>query len=223
MQPTRFISILMTLGASVALGATATFLPVGSTTVPPGTDVKFDIVLSVETISSFEAADVVIGTAQASDLLFAYATEWDAAFFNITPPTLDPPFYAQGVFVGGNNPTPVGATLRLGTITLKTTGMAEGAYTVMVSSATDSGVSKLSRGDLRDLLNGAATFTIECIAADADCDGDFDLIDFGGVQRCLLGPGQGVSPVCQRYDTDADGDVDMMDAGTLLVGFTGSR
>jgi len=211
----------MTFGASVVLGATATFLPVGLTTVPPGMDVTFDIVLGVEAISSFEAADVVIGTDQASDILFAYAPEWDAAFFNITPPTPDQPFYAQGVFVGGNNPVPVGASLLLGTITLKTTGMTEGTYTVMINSAIDGGISKLSREHDRDLLHGEATFAIKCIAADADCDGDFDLIDFSGLSSCLLGPAQSVAPQCQRYDTEPDGDVDMMDARALLVGFTG--
>jgi hypothetical protein len=213
----------MTLGASFALGATATFLPLGSTTVPPGTDVKFDVVLSVATISAFDAADMVIGSHQATDVSLAFSAEWDAAFANVIMVSDPLGFYPQDVFASGNNTVSVGASLKLGTITLNTTGLGEGTYNVMISSAIDRDNSKLSRGDLRDLLSGAATFDIECIAADADCDGDFDLPDFGGLRSCLLGPGQGVSPQCQRYDTDADGDVDMMDAGTHLLGFTGAR
>lgn len=223
MRSIRTLSIVvMTVGASVTLGATATFTPVGPTTVSPGTDVKFEIALSVGSISSFDAADVVIGTADASDLSFIYAPEWDAAFFNITPPTLDPPFYAQGVFVGGNNPVPVGTSLKLGTITLKTTGMAEGTYTVMISSATDGGVSKLSRGDLRDFLNGTATFTILCFF-NPDCDSDVDAEDYRALRSCLTGPAGSASPACRRFDRNLDGHVDLLDVGAFFAAFSGAH
>lgn len=223
MRHARFISMLLALGASVALGATATFLPVGPTTVPPGTDVRFDVRLSVATIAAFDAADVVIGSPNAANVSLTYSTEWNAAFAHVIAPLQDVGFYAQDVYASGNNPTSVGASLKLGTITLSTAGLAEGVYTVMISSSTDHGISKLSKGDLRDLVNGAATFIIECIAADANCDGDFDLFDFSGLPSCLQGSGNSVSSLCQRYDTDGDGDVDMMDARTLSMGFTGSR
>ncbi len=223
MRHARFIGLSLALGASAALGAAATFLPVGPTTVPPGTEVQFDVSLSVATIASFDAADVVIGSPNATNVSFAYSPEWNAAFAQVIAPLQDVGFYPQDVYASGNNPTSVGTSLKLGTVTLDTRGLAEGVYSVMISSATDHGISKLSKGDLRDLVNGSATFTIECIAADADCDGDFDLVDFSGLPSCLQGSGHSVSPLCRRYDTDGDGDVDMVDARTLSMNFTGAR
>lgn len=211
------------LGIASALGATASFLPVAGTTVPPGTDVVFDIVVQVGSLTSFDAADIVIGAPDAGEVLFTYAPEWDQAFLNITGPLNDVGFYPQDVFVGGNNPSTVGTSLRLGTVTLKTSGLAEGTYIVQISNTIDGGVSKLSRGDLRDPLNGSATFTIQCASIDSDCDGDLDLIDYTDMPSCVTGPGQTASSSCLRFDADGDNDVDLSDVQSDFTDFTGSH
>lgn len=211
------------LGVASALGATANFVPLAATTVPAGTDVTFDVFVNVGSLTSFDAADVVIGAPDVSEVLFTYAPEWDQAFLNITSPLSDVGFYAQDVFVGGNNPSPVGTSLRLGTVTLKTHGMTEGAYTVQISNAVDGGISKLSRGDLRDPLNGSATFTIQCTSIDLDCDGDFDLIDYADLPSCVAGPGQSAASSCLRFDADGDNDVDLADVRLSMASFTGGQ
>jgi hypothetical protein len=94
---------------------------------------------------------------------------------------------------------------------------------VQIDPTLDGGVSKLSRGDLRDSLSGFANFTVQCVAADVNCDGDLDLLDHGSFTSCLTGPGVSVSALCQRFDIDADGDVDLQDARSQFISFTGTR
>jgi hypothetical protein len=47
---------------------------------------------------------------------------------------------------------------------------------------------------------------------DYDFDGDVDLIDLAGFQRCFTGPGPAaVAPCCRMFDSEPDGDVDGAD------------
>ena len=211
------------IGMAGATGGTVTFAPVGSTTVGPGENVRFDIIVTTQVLQGFDAADVVVGTPDAGDMAFEFSPEWDAAFLNLTGPVNNVGFYPRDVFVGGNNPTAVGASLRIGTLTVGTTGLGSGTYSLEVSSVTDGGISKLSRGDLRDLLTGSTTFIVACAAADVDCDGDVDLVDFRDLYQCVSGPGVMVATSCIHYDTDADQDVDLMDAQQHMLRFTGIR
>ena len=210
------------LSATVLLGATATFTPVGPTIVEPGTGVTFDVTLSVSSIASFDAADVVIGASNAHSLVFTYSPEWDVAFANVTDPLAGVGFYSTDIFVGGNNPSAIGTSLRIGTVIVDTQRMPPGVYSVQINSTVDQGVSKLSRGDLRDPLNGSTTFTVLCAAMDSDCDGDVDLIDTGGLPSCLGGPGNSASSGCQGFDFDEDHDVDLRDWQMQMTRFTGS-
>jgi hypothetical protein len=57
---------------------------------------------------------------------------------------------------------------------------------------------------------------------DFDGDGDVDLADYGGFQRCFTGPGAGsIAPGCERVDFDSDVDVDLDDYAEFEVRFTG--
>jgi hypothetical protein len=46
---------------------------------------------------------------------------------------------------------------------------------------------------------------------DADEDGDVDLLDFGGLQRCSFGPEPALPAECYLFDLDLDLDVDLFD------------
>lgn len=178
-----------------ALGAIATFTPVGPTQVPPGTNVVFDVTVSVVTLTEFNTADIIIGSNDAANVGFAYSAAWSAAFANVTSPQFAVGFYDQDVFVGGNNPTPVGATLLLGTVTLTTTGMTSGTYQVMISNTID-GLSNLGLDGQPESLNGSAAFTVA-----AECQVDGDCEDFIGCttnrcigQACKFIPDDGLCP-----------------------------
>ncbi len=154
-------TLAVSMLATAAWGATATFTPLGPTTVPPGTDVLFEVTVAVETLGSFDAADAIIGSNDAADIGFEYSAEWSAAFSNVTPPVFDVGVYDQDVFVGGNNPNPVGSSLLLGTVTVSTTGLSQGAYDVTIDNALDFGVSTLALAGVSEPLVGTGTFTIE--------------------------------------------------------------
>jgi len=96
--------------------------------VLPGTQGKFDVTFTVQSLSAFKNADALIGSAAlpggASRFTFTYSTEWNNAFVNKTTPA---PFgmYNQDIFVGGNTPTVAAgyASLLVGTLTIDTTGL----------------------------------------------------------------------------------------------------
>jgi len=57
---------------------------------------------------------------------------------------------------------------------------------------------------------------------DYDFDGDVDLIDLAGFQRCFTGPGPAtVTPCCRMFDSDPDGDVDGGDFVAFNRAFAG--
>ena len=65
----------------------------------------------------------------------------------------------------------------------------------------------------------------ECDAlppADSDFDGDIDLIDLAGFQRCFTGPGPAKpAPCCRMFDSEPDGDVDLADFVAFRGVFSG--
>jgi hypothetical protein len=67
-----------------------------------------------------------------------------------------------------------------------------------------------------------AQIEIPCPPFDGDCDGDVDLIDLAGFQRCFTGPGPAtVAPCCRMFDSDPDGDVDGGDFVAFNRAFAG--
>ncbi len=219
----RWMAVMTVLGATVSLGATATFTPVGSPTAMPGTPVAFTVTVATEILGAFDSADIVIGSNDASDVAFAYSAAWESAFSNVTPPTADVGLYAQDIFVGGNHNAPVGALLVLGTATVDTTDMVEGTYQVRIDPGLAPDVSSLVLEGVHEDLQGAGEFTIACAFADPECDNDVDLADYNGIQACVEGPGTTASPACERYDDDGDGDVDLGDLNAFVRQFTGAK
>lgn len=213
-------AILLT--GEIGHGATATFVPVGPTVVAPGDSVRFEVVLTTTAMAGFSAADVIIGSQQATNILFVYSPAWTLAFQNVTAAIPDV-FYPQDVFVGGNNPTSVGTTLLLGTVTVDTHGMVEGSYTVRVDPAIDHGFSRLSLGDARDPIVGTATFDVKCPSGDVECDADLDLLDYTVFETCFAGPEVILEGLCLTFDFNGDGDVDLEDVAQFANGFTGVR
>ena len=205
-----------------SLGATATFTPVGQTVVTPGTPVVFNVSVAAQTLSGFDAADIVIGSNAASDLSFAYSLAWQAAFNRVTPPT-PLGLYAQDVFVGGNNPLSVGQSMALGTLTVHTVGLVEGTYDVRVDANLRPDLSSLVLAGVHEDLSGIGTFTIACAAADPQCDNDVDLNDYQLLHPCITGPEQVPQNRCLRYDMDGDADVDFGDLADFFAQFTGAN
>ncbi len=62
----------------------------------------------------------------------------------------------------------------------------------------------------------------ECTMADADDDGDVDLLDFAAFVDCATGSGNAIGLGCAVFDTDCDADVDLTDFGTLQRLSTGN-
>lgn len=219
------MTVAATLSAvAIALGATATFTPVGPTTVTPGTEVRLTVNVSVESLFGFDAADILIGSDDATDIAFSYSASWQTAFDNVTPPFTDNGLYAQDVFVGGNNPFPVGSSLLLGTVVVDTTGMGEGTFNVRIDPAIVLEVSSLILSGTHEGLLGSVPFTIQCarLFDTSQCDNDVDLGDYASLSSCLTGPGQDAAGNCVRFDANGDGRVDLADVRVFLTEFTGS-
>ncbi|MEK6677076.1 MAG: hypothetical protein AABZ47_15660 [Planctomycetota bacterium] len=172
---------------SVAWSATATFTPAGSTVVPAGTSVVFDVTVTVQSLGGFNTADAVIGSDGAIDVAFSYSAAFMAAFQNETTPIYDNGFYVQDVFVGGNNPTSVGTSLLLGTVTIDTTGMTVGAYLVEIDNARD-GASTLGLSGVTEALVGSGGFQVTPPSGEASFDAE-------GSRYLAIFPGDGVDPV----------------------------
>ncbi len=219
-KPSLLIAGWMLMATS-AYGATATFTPIGPTTVAPGTPVSFTITVSATPPSVFDAADIVIGSNDASSLSFSYSTAWQAAFGNVTPPT--PVMrYAQDVFVGGNNTTPVGTSLALGTVTLQTDGMTEGTFDVRIDPDVGPDVSSLVLAGQHEGLSGLGQFTVVCETFDPQCDSDVDLSDFTLFQSCMAGPIDTATSPCLRFDANGDSRIDLADLHAMFAQFTGA-
>lgn len=211
---------------SACLGATATFTPIGPSTVSPGTIVRFDIVISAQSPSGFDAADIVIGCDHARDLSFAYSAAWQSAFAGVTPPTQDflPGVYAQDVFVGGNRAANVVHSLSLGVVSIDTTALLEGNYEVRIDAdVLPDQISALTLVQAKEDVSGFGAFAVVCPPPDPQCDNDVDLNDFQLLAPCVTGPEVTATPQCQRYDVDADADVDFGDVSEFLAQFTGAR
>jgi len=125
----------------------------------PGTQMSFDVTVTAVAPGGFNTADIVIGSDTAADVAFAYSASWLSAFSNVTPITSDTGFYAQDVYVGGNNAGTVGASLVLGTVTIDTAGMSAGVHHIKVDHVID-GVSTVGLAGVPESLTGIGAFEI---------------------------------------------------------------
>jgi hypothetical protein len=130
------IVALVLLAASSSFGAIAVFIP-EVREVPPE-PATFGITVELETLSDFNLADIVIGINAPANLSFEYSDDWNAAFSNVSPVTLNVGFYTRDIFVGGNNSTALGVTsLDLGTLSVDTSALPPGTYDVTIDNSYD--------------------------------------------------------------------------------------
>jgi len=122
--------------------------------VTAGEDAVFSITVSVESLTEFDAADLVIGSDDVTDLTFSYSDAWMAAMSSVAPVSYDNSLYLQDALLSSNNSTPVGASLLVGTLTVDTTGLADGDYIVKVDPSVD-GFSALWLSGVDDPLAGS--------------------------------------------------------------------
>jgi len=221
-------TILSGLVVSQSLAGTVTFTPVGATTVDAGTDVVMMLSVSAVNLASFDAADIIIGSTDAADIAFVYDPAWTTAFSNTTTPIFDVGFYNQDVFVGGNNATPVGSTLVLGTITINTTGMGGGSHQVVVDNAIDN-FSRLALAGVTETLSGAGVFQVNGVPCSSP------IVSAAGARFIAISPQPSSSTDPTRFfitsstwpcvakfvgppfpmDLDANGTIDGMSAGLV--------
>ena len=159
MKVKRIVAIFCAFACSMpAVGATAVFAPAGPTQVPRGEQITFAVTLTASA-SGFNSADVVIGSNTVADIAFAYSPAWISSFANVTSVSYDNSFYGNDVYVGGNNPSQVGQSLLLGTITIDTAGTSVGDHSIVISHAMD-GISMLGLNGVPDPLAGTVTFQV---------------------------------------------------------------
>jgi hypothetical protein len=149
---------------STAFGGIVSFSPV-SQSVLPGEDAVYDITISESTLGGFDTVSLLLG----SDDGLAMTVEYAQSFVDTTslPPAAPTPFgvYASDLNFGGNNFGGWQAPLLIGTLTIDTTGLAEGTYSFGVSAAEEtnrigSGLSSLALGFESEGVEGSGRLNV---------------------------------------------------------------
>ncbi len=146
--------------AAVSQAATATFSP-PLVEVPAGTPALFELYVAAESLSAFDAADILIGSNDVPDLSFTYSPLWEAVMAGyVTPITYDSGTYGQDVFVGGFCMAgAIQGGLWVGTLTVETAGLPAGDYPIVVDGNAD-GMSRLTLAGNWEPLSGMGTVRI---------------------------------------------------------------
>ncbi len=164
------VALSLCLCASSALATvTAGFSPTSSTNVLAGTPVSADISLSPSSLSSYDFAFILIGTADpVAGLSFTYDSEWTDEFANVDPPVIDSGEhggYTHDVLImsDNNNIAVTVSNINLGNVQIDTTGMLPGVYNIGISNATDDASELVSIGEgqgIQEPIEGSMSFTI---------------------------------------------------------------
>lgn len=158
MRKLGYVAVALMFLAGPALGAMATFDP-NHVNVEAGTPAVFEVTLAVESLPGFNWADIIVGIGQPNaNVSFEYSSEWLASFANVSTITYDLGLYPQDAFIGGNNPVSVGTEMALGTVTIDTTLLANGLYTVVIDS--NDGISALGLDAQSEDISGQGTFMV---------------------------------------------------------------
>lgn len=166
MNPARFVcAIGAALAAAPALASVASFDPPNASVIA-GTTIQTQLDVTTETLSDFDFAYLLVGSDDAADLGFGFDSDWSTAFNNnVSGPFFDGEgIYAQEVVLGGdNNNVGVGATsLTVGMLSIETTGMALGNYSVSIDFSRDASSELAITGESHqsDPLWGTFNFAI---------------------------------------------------------------
>jgi PEP-CTERM motif len=161
MKNVAVIALLIGFVGSSAMGGTIDFG--GDVTIDRGVDspmVDFDLMITdFGAAAGYNAVDVIVGSDDGLAVSFAMNTPGVTQFFGGS--AADTSVYASGWkfgYFGTTSPTPTAQLL--GTLTVDTTGLAEGQYTVQINGDTDGGKSVLTAGVTTEPLIGSATITV---------------------------------------------------------------
>lgn len=160
----KFVASLVVVAfvSTSAFGGIVTFDP-AVVAVSAGDAAVFNVGVVAEAPldAGFTNGDFVFGSNDMPFVDFSYDAEWLAATtFQPTASYDITGLYLHDLFVGGSAPSAFGPALALGTITLDTTGLADGTYDVVVSADNDYDTSRLGLGATADRLFGMGQIVI---------------------------------------------------------------
>jgi hypothetical protein len=134
---------------SLSSGAQVLFQP-QELSINPGTPAVFELTLQSDTLPGFDAADLLIGSNDfptgSNRLSFTYNPTWASLFESVTPVSDNLGVYTQDFYAGSSNSIPVIPNCPFGTLTIDTTNLPAGDYTLHIDFLTD-GTSQLTLGD----------------------------------------------------------------------------
>ena len=156
----KVAALVLVLGfASSAFAGTVTFDALGSTSVIAGETVQFDLTINRDGNAMFNLANIVAGSNDLGIVSFDYAQSWlDAASFPPSAPVSTGFAWPSDLFFGGFLAAGTPGAL-VGTLTVDTTGLALGEYTVAVDSNTDF-LSNIGLDNDTEGLAGSAIVTV---------------------------------------------------------------
>ena len=152
--------VCLAFASSAALGGIVTFDP-EKATVQPSEAAVYDIIVSSSDLGEFDTVAMVLGTDDPLAFSFDYAISFRYSHY--------PParffIYTNDINFGGNNFNLWTAPLLVGTLTIDTTGLAEGNYSFGVSSSEEAnrvgvGLSALGAGFNTEPLEGVGLLNI---------------------------------------------------------------
>ena len=166
MRKVAAISLVMVLATSSAFGTAISFGPnevvIDLSDPNVDTKVKFDLTIGApDVISSYEFADIVVGSDDLAFQSFEYSDDFIAAtIFRSGPPfgPFDPenPFYTNEYFLGGFLASLNSEPLLLGSLVVDAAGLGLGEYSVMVDVGRDGNVSVIGDVAGSELVSGMA-------------------------------------------------------------------
>lgn len=135
-----------------------------------GVDQIFNVFVSTDA-KGIDSASILINSDDTLNFSWVYSSEWNSAFGSVTPASPGPPFFITSMFLGASTPVSgeppsVGTSIWVGILTIDTTGLADGTYTVFTDFDRETpfvgpgGISTLSFQGADDSLFGSGSFVV---------------------------------------------------------------
>ena len=170
MKAAMFIVLGLVFVTSQAIAGTVLFTP-STLSLEAGQTAEVQVTVTTDEIGSFDALSMTVGSDDLALTQFTYAQAFsDALSFSFAPRTAG--FYESDWLVLGVLADAVDTTV-VGVVTIDTTGLYAGDYTIRVDPTVD-GTSELARGVLTETLSGTLTVSVSGEAAPEDPDPDPD-------------------------------------------------